>query len=321
MRRFKNILYVAESSLVPNAFDQAVDLADGNGARLTVILVLETIPSYLTQQAAQTMRQARIAEQNAALDWMKERIAGRLEIETKVVEGSLFLEVIREVLRDGRDLVIKSAGGEGEASSRLIAAADKHLLRKCPCPVWLIKSAGPNSLRPILAAVDFNDLDPPGEDTSAPLNRMILELAASLAVLKRRELHVVHAWTAPAEDILGSARTGLPPSEVDAYIKEVREYHEGWLKQLMERARNWIGHEILDSITVELHLPKGKARAVIPSLAEQFNVDLLVMGTVARTGIPGLIIGNTAESVLSQIHCSVLAVKPPGFVTPVTLEE
>ena len=51
------------------------------------------------------------------------------------------------------------------------------------------------------------------------------------------------------------------------------------------------------------------------------KIDLIVMGTVARTGIPGLIIGNTAESTLSQIHCSVLAVTPPGFVTPVTLEE
>jgi nucleotide-binding universal stress UspA family protein len=44
------------------------------------------------------------------------------------------------------------------------------------------------------------------------------------------------------------------------------------------------------------------------------------MGTVARTGIPGLIIGNTAEAILDQITCSVLAAKPPGFVTPVTLD-
>jgi len=45
------------------------------------------------------------------------------------------------------------------------------------------------------------------------------------------------------------------------------------------------------------------------------------MGTVARTGMPGLLIGNTAEGVLNEIDYSVLAVKPPGFVTPVTLEE
>ena len=43
------------------------------------------------------------------------------------------------------------------------------------------------------------------------------------------------------------------------------------------------------------------------------------MGTVARTGIPGLLIGNTAESVLSQVGCSVIAVKPDGFVSPVAV--
>lgn len=45
------------------------------------------------------------------------------------------------------------------------------------------------------------------------------------------------------------------------------------------------------------------------------------MGTVARTSLPGFFMGNTAEDVLSQLDCSVLAVKPPGFVTPVTLVE
>ena len=45
------------------------------------------------------------------------------------------------------------------------------------------------------------------------------------------------------------------------------------------------------------------------------------MGTVARTGIPGLIMGNTAEAILEQLDCSVLAIKPPGFVTPVSLQD
>jgi nucleotide-binding universal stress UspA family protein len=56
-------------------------------------------------------------------------------------------------------------------------------------------------------------------------------------------------------------------------------------------------------------------------LAQQLEVDLVVMGTVARTGIPGLIMGNTAEAILEQLDCSVLAIKPPGFVTPVSLQD
>jgi universal stress protein E len=44
------------------------------------------------------------------------------------------------------------------------------------------------------------------------------------------------------------------------------------------------------------------------------------MGTVSRAGIAGLLIGNTAEKVLPQVDCSMLTVKPEGFVTPVKLD-
>jgi universal stress protein E len=56
---------------------------------------------------------------------------------------------------------------------------------------------------------------------------------------------------------------------------------------------------------------------MIPSLVEDNEVDSLVMGTVARTGIPGFVIGNTAENVLEALKCSVLAMKRNGFVASV----
>jgi universal stress protein E len=43
----------------------------------------------------------------------------------------------------------------------------------------------------------------------------------------------------------------------------------------------------------------------------------LVMGTMSRGGIPGLLIGNTAEKVLYRANCSVLTLKPDGFKSPV----
>jgi nucleotide-binding universal stress UspA family protein len=51
------------------------------------------------------------------------------------------------------------------------------------------------------------------------------------------------------------------------------------------------------------------------------QIDLIVMGTVGRSGISGLFIGNTAEKVLQKVDCSVLAVKPEGFVSPVKLDQ
>ena len=58
---------------------------------------------------------------------------------------------------------------------------------------------------------------------------------------------------------------------------------------------------------------------MIPGLAQEKHIDVIVLGTVCRTGVPGLSIGNTAERVPRQADCSVLTVKPEGFVTPVTV--
>ena len=66
---------------------------------------------------------------------------------------------------------------------------------------------------------------------------------------------------------------------------------------------------------------KGDPRRDIPAFAKEIKADLVVMGTVARTGLSGFFMGNTAETILNQLDCSVLAIKPPGFVTPVTLDD
>lgn len=66
-----------------------------------------------------------------------------------------------------------------------------------------------------------------------------------------------------------------------------------------------------------LHV-RGAPESVIAQVAENEDVDLVIMGTIARTGIQGLLIGSTAESVLRNIECSVLVVKREGSVSPVS---
>jgi nucleotide-binding universal stress UspA family protein len=66
-----------------------------------------------------------------------------------------------------------------------------------------------------------------------------------------------------------------------------------------------------------IHMVSGAPSVVLPRLVNQFDIGLIVMGTVGRTGLRGLIMGNTAETILRSVRCSVLAVKPEGFVTPV----
>ena len=88
----------------------------------------------------------------------------------------------------------------------------------------------------------------------------------------------------------------------------------------MQEMTHNLGKDATDYLNPQTHLVKGLASKEIPALAKRIDASLIVMGTVARTGIPGFFMGNTAESILSQIECSVLAIKPQGFATPVTLE-
>ena len=81
-----------------------------------------------------------------------------------------------------------------------------------------------------------------------------------------------------------------------------------------------MGQVDITDLKPHLHLIEGDPDDCIPELAMEQGIDLLVMGSVCRTGIAGFLIGNTAEEVLNQVDCSVLTLKPEGFVTPVILE-
>ena len=65
---------------------------------------------------------------------------------------------------------------------------------------------------------------------------------------------------------------------------------------------------------------KGEPGRLIPEVARAKDTQLIVMGTVSRTGVSGLLISPTAERILGQVDCAVLAVKPDGFETPVQLK-
>lgn len=69
-------------------------------------------------------------------------------------------------------------------------------------------------------------------------------------------------------------------------------------------------------VSIKTHIVKGVSETTIPETAKALKSDLIVMGTVGRSGPIDLLIGNTAESVLMQINCPVLTLKPAGFEWP-----
>ena len=327
MRRFKDILCAIEHGEASRpALDRAVALAENNQASLTVVDVIPRVPAGIGMPdggpISDELQAAMLREHEARMEPLIEPYRQRLDIQHKVLLGTSFLELIREVLRNQRDLVIKCPESPSWLD-RIFTGDDMHLLRKCPCPVWLVKPKTADSYQRILAAVDVDDNYPPAElKTRQALNGTVMELAGSLAVSEFAQLHVVHAWEAIGESAMRhSAFMSQPEDKVNAYVDQVRRHHARLLDALMQETGAKLGQDAMDYIKPQRHLLKGSARREVPALAKHLQVDCIVMGTVARTGVRGFIIGNTAETILEQIACSVLAIKPPGFVTPVTLED
>ncbi|MCH8105551.1 MAG: universal stress protein [Proteobacteria bacterium] len=326
MQRIKNILYVATSGSVSDAaLEQAVALAGNNQASLTVVGVIDKIPANLnlkTRVLSPEDYLAYIVEVH--LNELQELVSpwksNAVEIQAKVLIGISFLSVIREVLRNGHDLVIKTAENGG-LLDRVFGSDDMHLLRKCPCPVWLVKSGSPKAYHRMMAAVDADDMYAPKElNTRHQLNLQILEMASSLALSNFSELHIVYAWFDFSEaSMRGFART--PEDEIIAYVEEVRQHHEQKFKALIDKVINKLGQDVLEYLKPQTHLLKGLPLNEIPALASKINIDLVVMGTLSRTGISGIFMGNTAETILNQLNCSLRAIKPPGFISPITLED
>lgn len=315
MNLFRNILYVSENTVAQEGpIMRAVSLAENNRAGLTVI---DVAPVVTTRggPTGHELQSATIDERRERLEALVEPYAKRLDIRLDVLVGRTFLEAIRLVLRNDHDLLVKPAQNPGFLE-RLFGSDDMQLLRNCPCPVWLARAEEKSKYQQVLAAVDF-DPDMP-DATEEDLNRQILELSGSLAFTDSASLHVLHVWDAPSEAMIRNWSNNPEEASI-AYVEGVRSRHEGAYSPLRQQLTERIGKEASDHLSPKFHLRRGAAATVIPDVARQLQADLVVMGTVARTGIAGLLIGNTAEAVLEQLQCSVLAVKPTGFVSPVKL--
>ena len=317
MRRFKNILALYNRKVGDEAaLHRAAALAKMNDARLTVAEAVEKLPRDVvallgSPLGGQTDIQRRfLEERQAGLEHLASVIReDGVAVETSVLLGRPFLEVIRAVLRDHHDLVVMTADVWQGLHQITFGSTSMHLMRKCPCPVWVMQPTAGRRFQRILAAVDPGD---PETDPDA-LDLKILQLASSLAALEPCHLDVLHAWDFSGAD-LDTSRSEISDENRAKLVERNKSMHEAALNGLLDQVD-------LSGVDLSVHLPRGNPALLIPQFVFDNKVDLIVMGTLGRSGIAGLFIGNTAEYVLRQVECSVLTVKPDGFVTPVTLED
>jgi len=309
MRRFKNILVgvdlasgeqiVAEnpSDATNAAIANGLWLAKQNDANIVFFAALE-IPDYV-RFAAEELGDVELS----LIEEYEDRLSALVQSAKKegiaashvLVIGKSWIEIIRQVLKQQHDLVIVGTRQRSTLTSTLFGSTGMKLLRKCPCPVWICKPQKQECATSILVADDLT-----------PVSDLALELGVSMAQLRAAELHVLHVLE------LGVGRQGWDTFEV------------------RQRARAE-ATEMLSAQIAQVHADKLQRQARIEIVIDtadagimkeitKHDIGLLVMATVARGGITGILTGNTAERLLPQIPCSVLAVKPHDFVCPISIE-
>ena len=299
MQRFKRILAVYHDDIgADNVFSHAVALARQNDARLTL---LDVVPERYATPAGERERFKRLQRLLPAI-----QAEGVDDADVRVLSGTPFLEIIREVIREEHDIVITSPETSTGLSGLYLGSTTTHLVRKCPCPVWVVKPNQDGRYANILACIDPRSND--GSENQ--LDQKIVDLAASLATSNGASLHVVHAWDVEGRD-LDSIRSEI----ADQVRRDILEKHKGLHS---DRVRTVLEEGPIAKLSPQLHLPRGsQPHREILKLVETESIDLIVMGSVVKTGISGLLIGSEAESILAQIRCGLLSVKPDGFRTPV----
>ncbi len=307
MKRFNNILVYAGTEHRESAVTRAAQLALENKASLTLMDVVKPMPSVLglmTDVAKPDEIEALVAaDRRRRLMEIASEISdiGR-PIDVCVAVGDAATEITRRVIDEDHDLVVKNADAFSP-TGRLFGSVGTSLLRICPCPVLLLKPQVHGEFDQVVAAIDVESTD----QKHCNLNREILEHAYSIARRDRATLHIVAAWRLWMED---SMLQHVGPEKIES----MRRDHHARVRQAVDQL---LQAPFAEANDIHLHLRQGSAATVIRDVTDEVEADLIVMGTVCRTGISGVLIGNTAETVISDISCSLLALKPEDFRSPV----
>lgn len=208
--------------------------------------------------------------------------------------GSLHETLVAVVQAEGCDLLIKQHVPDNPLMKALLTPDDWKILRYTPCPVLMVKSAQSWLGGVVLAAIDAGNSD----IEHRTLNAGIIANAAALAQAAKASLHLMSAHPSP---MLSAADPTFQLSDtIEArYLKQVKGYGDEY--------------NLPDA---QLHIAEGPADVLIPYTCEKLSAAVTVMGTVARTGLAGALIGNTAEVVLDKLESDVLVLKPQDLLAP-----
>lgn len=306
MSIYNNVLVVLDPTTEQQkALDRALELSRKQGGKLTAFLSVYEFSYEMTTMLSgderEAMKQAVIKDREIWVSGLLQQAQAQgLEISIQVVwHNRPFEAVVKAVLEQHFDLVIKGTHDHDVLKSMIFTPTDWHILRKCPCPVLLVKEHAWPAQGNIIAAVNAGS----EQEHHKSLNNRVIDKAKQMAAMLNARVHLVNAYPGTPVNIA----IEIPEFNPQEYNSTMQRHHKDAVKQLAAE------HQILAE---QCHVLEGMPEDVIPKLARQLDAEMVLIGTIGRTGLSAAIIGNTAEHVIDRLDCDVLALKPANFVCP-----
>lgn len=313
MLQYKNILvYIDPTQEDQPALERAAEIVkSGQNAKITLFLCCYDLTYEMTSLSSLEERQAMqtlvIRDHKESLYALAAPYQQKgLTIDCQVHwHNRPFEAAIKLILKKGYDLLIKSTHQHSKLSAILFTPTDWNLLRKCPIPLLLVKESAWPVNGNILCAIDCKSAEDPDHHS---LNEAILTEANSIASLVDSNIYMVNAYPSPPMNIMME----LPEFDPIHYEDGLKKNHHETLHKYAEKY----------NIKPEnIYLQQGLPEEIISAVAEEISAELVIMGTVGRSGLGVVLLGHTAEQVIDKLTSDLLALKPEGFISPITLDD
>ena len=139
----------------------------------------------------------------------------------------------------------------------------------------------------------------PGDTTHDRFCIRLVQVAADFARTFGGSLCVVHAWDLWGEGLL---RNRVPKEEIEEGRADTKRNAEQALERVLSQCE-------LDGVVPERLLGRGDPTRVIAGAVDLVKPGLVVLGSTAKEGVKGTLLGNTAEAIARQKHSSVLIIR------------
>lgn len=193
------------------------------------------------------------------------------------------------------DILFKSTHPSSALRRLLLSDTSWQLIRRSPVPVWLVHDAQWNGQHLCAALDPLHSADKP-----AALDHLLIRTSQALQAQLGLQAEYLHAQAPLPRSLMFDAEVA---QEYEDYVTtSAREHRQAFDALIAQHA--------IDK--AQAHLLEGFAEEVIPRFVRKHNIDLLVMGAIARGHLENLLIGHTAERVLERVECDLLVIKPGG---------